>query len=258
MKYSILMPYHMRADQLSSTLHSFLHHYLDRDDFEVIIIEDSKNRRNGAEHNALVEVVEWFRETIPILLLQADDRNGCNASALYNLGSEFARGAFLVITNPEVMHVSNVLFGFDQEMDINPLAYVMCACFSIDKTRFMNYDASEVEGHWYQHSQHRDVQCHFCSVISKAMYDNIGGFDDAYSKGMCFDDDDFKNKIKSANIPMVSRDDLITLHLFHDKSKPSNYLELHRINKAYYERKWGKNAIRAESQRLGGLTCLKL
>lgn len=245
-KYSFFMPYHKRAEQLQSTLKSFLFLYGGRNDFEVIIAEDWKNVDDMKEHRELLEVVSLYEKFFPINHIFAHILNGCNSASMYNECAKEAQGQYFILTNPEGMHRNNILAGLDEELEKDPDVYVICSSLSVRRSRLSLDEAQTIKGVWYQHSVCRNIQCHFCSCISAKQYNEIGGFDEEYSKGFAFEDDDFRNKIWSANIRIVSRDDLVTLHLHHDKSKPKYCQQLHAINKQYYESKWGKDKFKAE------------
>lgn len=244
MKYSVLMPYHKRSQQFESTLKSFRYHYPGRDDYEVIVVEDQKNYNDQQEHLALIQLLQQFKDiSIRTILRQTDS---CNPASAFNQAAKIAQGEYLVITNPECMHKVNILDELDKQFEKSPDCYVVCSCLAIKDAKLRMSWVDKVQGTWYQHSVHRNALCHFCSVLSKSQYDEIGGFDEVYDAGMCFEDDDFRNLVQEDGIQIVPRDDLITIHLAHGKSKPPNYLKLHQVNKAYYEGKWGRNCMRAE------------
>jgi hypothetical protein len=250
-KYSFIMPYHKRFRQLQSTFETFLHFYEYREGFEVILIEDYKSAQDAAEHANLLHVVELYGAFFPIKIVPGPGfTNIHNPAPLYNIGVKESVGEFLIITNPECAHSVDILTGFDAELDKNPNAYVVCACLSSPVSMITPLDLPFVDGQWFQHSLHRNVLCHFCSVLSRKNYDTIEGFDENYGRGICFEDDDFRNKILQANIPIIVRDDLMVVHLMHSKSKPTQYAELHGINKSYYQSKWGSGSITAEQIKL--------
>lgn len=231
-KYSLLMPFHKRAQQLAVTLSSFLHLYR-RNDYEVLIGEDYKNMMDQIEHHALVRVLGNFSSVLNIQTIITGTANCWNPSSAFNELASRAQGQFLIITNPECLHETDVLAGLDQAFEQDSDQYVVCACRIPTRQ-------------WYQHSVHRSVKVHFCSALSKELYNRIGGFDEEYAKGVCFEDDDFRNTIISNGVRIVERDDLVVMHQAHSKSKPSDYAKLHVVNKRYFDRKWGSRAFRAE------------
>jgi len=245
LKYSFILPYHKRAEQLTCTLTSFMELYQDRDDYEVIIIEDMKNWQDPSEHAALVRVIASFPNIFFTHVIRTDE--SWNPAPAFNQGAKVARGQYLVISNPECVHKTNILEGLDHAFTQDPDCYVVCACLSVQEFNLSPKEVQTKPGVWFQHSVHRNILCYFCSVISRENYGQIEGFDEGYNRGMCFDDDDFRNTVVAAGIPIIARDDLIVVHLNHNKSKPKNYFELHQINKAYYESKWGQAAQKAET-----------
>ena len=58
-KYSIILPYYNRPE-FKSALLSFKHHYVGRNDYEVIIVEDIKNEMNIEYHDVLVDIIHEF------------------------------------------------------------------------------------------------------------------------------------------------------------------------------------------------------
>ena len=250
MKYSFIMPYHKRLEQLKSTLESFLYFYHDRKDYEVIIVEDKKQDVTEDDKAQLRDLVGSYQGKINIKILCSGSDDVYNPAELFNRGAVEALGDYLVITNPECMHAADILSGFDTEILKKPEVYIVCANLSVSQKTLSVEQVAQVQGTWYQHSIHRNVMVHFCACLSKHQFIAIGEFDENYSKGYCFEDDDFRNKIIHAKISIITRDDLLTIHLNHDKGSVPDMLEKHNINKKYYDNKWGAEVIRAEDFKL--------
>ena len=232
-KYSILMPYYDRAKQLESTLQSYRYHYGERGDWELIVIQDPKERPDAA-----IKTLGKFSD-LPAILA-AGQGNGNNPAVLYNQGSEWAKGLTLILTSPEIYHVSNVLRRLD-EMRIDG-DYVVCSCAAaIDWTlEKRNGNAPWLvwtPDKWYQHGEYRPAYYHFCSAISRADWDRIGGFDPEYAKGVGYDDNDFRNLVLAAGLKLVPLDDVLTVHLPHGKLAEDRR-KLLKVNRVYYEQKW--------------------
>jgi GT2 family glycosyltransferase len=248
-KYSIILPYYRRAKQLNSTLASFVKLYKYRKDYEIIIANDIKSATIDTEERQLREIIDKYSDKLTINLILTGNADVWNPVLAFQEASRQAQGEYLVITNPECLHRADVLKGLDEEFAKKPDVYVICACLHIDQEELLPDQPLPI-GKWYQHSRHRNIECHFCSALSKETYQEVGGFDVEYAKGMGFDDDDFRNRLKRANVHFVLRDDLLTVHLMHPNNKPNNYRELHDINKRYYEKIWGNTAPRAEGHPL--------
>lgn len=238
MKYSIVMPYHNRIGQLYNTLMSFVHHYDKRNDFEIIIVEDIKNKNNKEWNNDLIAVIKNFNKSLNIRLINSDDDNCFNPSKLFNVGVKQATGEYIILTNPECFHYSNILSELDQIENLRQ-SYVVCACLNIHKYKLFsdNFESFQFEPHsWYQHSKFRNAMFHFCSCISKENYLKIGGFDERFAEGYCYDDDDLRETVKRNNIQFIVRDDILSLHQAHETAARNvlNIDKLLKRNKALY------------------------
>lgn len=209
------MPYFKRPS-LRFSLGSFIHHYSDRNDFEIVIVEDSKNATSDSLHTELLSIIDTFKDKMPIKHI-VDPKVSFNPASKYNRGAEVALGSIIVLTNPETPHVINILGEIDKENFSN--LYVVCACLSVDlledKGDILNSVFNPVQ--WYQHTQHRASNYHFCSAISKENYLKIGGFNELFSGGIGYDDDNFVKRVQAAQLLIQSRDDLITYHIEHGR-----------------------------------------
>lgn len=239
MRYSILMPYHNRAGHLHNTLVSFVHHYSDRKDYEVIVIEDAKTARDPEEHRNLLTVLEAFNARIRIHYSKMSEI-GWNPAPLFNEAAAMAREDIFILTSPECFHLVDVLKGLDEEFSRDPTVYVVCGCESVKDCNFWIErfaDLRYTHHRWYQHSEHRNARYHFCSAISRVNYGRIGGFDNRFGQGYGYEDNDFRDRVDEAGIRTVVRDDLHTLHLWHEKPHPPNYKPYLERNRRLYESK---------------------
>jgi len=240
MKYSILIPYYKRALQLQSTLKSFDHFYRDRKDVEIILIIDNKNNNQDMEN--LSTVLDVFKH-LSIIRVSGTQMESFSPASNYNIGAKRADGEFLILTNPEAMHAVDIMKGVDEELEKSKDNYIVCSCLSVTSKYIPVEKLGSVDGKWYQHSNYRNTGCHFCSIISRENYKKIGGFSEEFSVGVGFDDDDFRNKVKQAGITFIYRDDLVTLHLFHEQA--SSDMDKFRHNQSLYYAKWGANCFSA-------------
>jgi hypothetical protein len=250
MKYSFIIPYYNR-ETLDYTLQSFLRQYSNRNDYEIVIIEDSKNVKNQSYHSKLVNILNQFK-TLSIQHLQYQERELFNPAILFNYGVKRSLGEILIITNPECYHEVNILKGLDEEFSKDQNIYVVCACQSVnllDKVvisadgsisiKPINYQFEQ----WYQHTQYNDRRLHFCTAITKNNFLRIGGFDENYANGVAYDDDDFRNTIlERSGLKVIPRDDLIVSHINHcaEYQKIKNWQDLWDLNANYYRKKWNR------------------
>lgn len=214
MRYSIVMPYYNRSE-IRFAFDSFCHFYSNRDDIEIIIVEDTKNFNSPEMHNKLLEIIEKYKTKLKISLI-LDPCVSYNASTRYNRGVEKASGSIIMLTNPETPHTMDILSELDKVDFSN--TYIVCACSAMhlinDNGNF--FDSVFKFYHWYQHAT-RNLLFHFCSSISKSNYEKIGGFDEEYSKGLAYEDANFVKRVEKANIKIVTRDDLVTYHIEHSR-----------------------------------------
>lgn len=243
-KYSILYPYYKRSGHLHNTFISFLHHYADRKDYEVIIAEDFKNSQNEQEHKALLKVLKQFESQISIVHINipVETWNPCLA---FNCAAEAASGDFFLITNPECFHYTNVLQGLDEEFEKDLAVYVVCGCRNKTGCKFFIEHFDELEGAdgaWFSHAEYRCGCLHFCNAMSKKSWEKVGGFDEDYKDGIAYDDNDFIKRVLRAQLEIVRRDDLLTIHIDHGDALIDSVKrkKLEKVNWQVYHDKWDR------------------
>lgn len=238
MKYSIIIPYYKRR-MLHNTFVSYAHHYGNRDDYEVLVMEDYKNANNNHDHHTLLNILLTFSDTVDARIIRTDFVDCYAPSRMFNLGVFEATGKYIILTNPECFHLTDVLGGFDKELSRDPNAYIIAATFNASYGGLVAEfdDFKYMQLSWYQHSKHRPRGLHFCSVLSKEIYNSIGGFDEGYAPGFGREDVDFFRTIETKGIAVRMCDDIVVVHMNHPDI-PNKY-KLWEINKRYYAKKWG-------------------
>lgn len=114
MKYSFIMPVYDRALELYNTLMTYRHWYSDRNDIEVIVIEDGANAEDEKLHDALVDTLYAYGD-LNIVHKVSKLKNQYNPVKHRNRAVEMAKGEFIVITNPECVHMSDILGALENE-----------------------------------------------------------------------------------------------------------------------------------------------
>lgn len=244
MKYSIILPYNKRYDQFKNTLISFVHHYQNRNDFEIIIGEDYKNSIDESEHYKLISLIENFSSKLNLRIEKTYFPGVYNPCLSFNHCASVASGEFLIISNPECFHETNILNGLDTETENNKNVYVVCSCRTIDNLKIKNNKLIYIidptmknycDG-WLQHSIYNNRMFHFCVCLSKENFINMGGFDPNFQYGIAWEDVDFINRVKISKMDIKLRDDLKVLHQYHSKEYQLN--DLIKINMEYHKTKW--------------------
>ncbi len=238
-KYSIIFPYIDRLYQLEKTFDSLVSIYK-RSDFEIVVVEDGKTQDSVELKNLIVRYRSWLG------ISHIRHAGGSsNPAPLYNMGVNVSFGKYIILSSPECYHKTDILKGLDNSFSIDPQSYVVCAC--------LNMDANDNPISWYQHSVYRNALYHFCSAISYNGYWNLGGFDEQYSDGYCFDDDDFKASVLKSGVKIITRDDLIVCHQLHVKTYPTSRKKWLK-NKKIYETKHGKYIEPSKPKKIRGET----
>ena len=192
--------------------------------------------------NDNLELLKFFNDNadkyIDIKLIESNFVDNHNPATMFNLGVKHAKGEYICITNPEVFHKDDILGGFDKIFDNQPDCYIVCACENVHNFKLFSSSFEEFKYEhysWYQHTEYRDARYHFCSCLSKENYLKIGGFDERFSQGYAYDDDDFRETVKRNNIEFVVVDKLLTLHQAHESTvKNINIDQLLKRNKCLY------------------------
>jgi len=243
-RYSILMPFFNRHLQLRITLQSFAKYYSNRDDVEVVIVIDAKTEE-GEDLDALRKLRTF--NGIPIKVVEG---GSCfSPSSHYNQAARVAAGLYYVFTSPEIMHTSDVLKGFDDHLRNRFFDYVIASCgngypemkMGVDH-KILNsciplqkYDQRRLA--WYQHSIQRPSNYNFCSVIHKSIFKDVDGWDEQYSDGVGYDDNDWRDSLEMLEVPFVAKDDLITIHQYHEKIMTPERRRLTKKNRDIYIKK---------------------
>ncbi|MHA1360644.1 MAG: glycosyltransferase family 2 protein [Candidatus Helarchaeota archaeon] len=237
MKYSILMPYY-RKPMIHNTFVSFLYHYAGREDYEIIVMEDRKNIEEENEHEFLVNTIKNFSPSLKIKHLETTFKPSYAPCRMFNVGAKEASGKFLILTNPECLHLTNILGGFDLVLSKNPNLYVIAAVLNADYNGNINKfeDFRYQMINWYQHSKYRNRRLHFCSVLSKETYNRVGGFDEGYASGFGREDVDFLRTLIVNKVKVITKDNIIAIHMKHPPIPDMK--RLWTVNKIYYAKKW--------------------
>ena len=230
-KYSVIMPYYNRAKQFEETLKTFDLLYRGRDDFEVVIVRDSKC--DYAMNRELADIVEQF--DFNVITIDCNTGRPCyNPATAFNRGVDSASGEHVILTSPECKHQNDILAGFDEEFAARPFSYVVCACLAANRKKRKKSD----EIVWYQHGILNNKQYHFCSCLKKDLFYAAGGFDERFTDGYGYDDDAFRDRVRRKGVFFKNRDDLVVFHQLHDKVKPANWQALLKRNRELYEKEY--------------------
>ena len=240
---SIVMAYYNRKPQLIKTLNQFEQRYKTPNHFdinnhkngfvfEVVIVDDNSN-----EINKLDDIIKNYSFPINLIVISKEEKKDrINSSIVYNIGFKAAKGEIIVIQNPECYHVGDILSKVSQ---MDEYTYLTFSCYSAvnhaiteellssDNIFTLINDSDFTRRNspgnliWYNHPSYNPVGYHFCTAIYKSKLNLIGGFDERFASGYCFDDNELLLSIRhnlKLNIKIVPPEEGFVIHQYHEKT----------------------------------------
>lgn len=201
-KISVILPYWERPKALCDGLFSLSKHYRDdreiRPDLEVIVVDDGSptlpardvvGKGGSGELGFAVKLIE--------LPIKQGPLNPCTP---INRGVAESDGEFIVLTNPEITHRSPLLWEMRETIQkLGPKTYAHAAVWGLQSAS------------WHTHSILNNAY-HFLCMMHRSLWDEAGGFNEAYREGYCFDDPDWLQRTLKAGAKIVWLDHLIADH----------------------------------------------
>jgi glycosyltransferase involved in cell wall biosynthesis len=251
---SIVTAYINRKNLLINTLLSITKSEIK--DFELIVVDDCSNEDQRIE--GLCEIFPFLR----VIRIEPHQKWYVNPCVPFNIGFKEAKGDIVIIQNPECYHYDDILSYVENNLKEND--YFSFSCYSLPKekninlleyvrTDFFNNQSADNWGDdaWYNHSIYRPAGYHFCSAIFKTELEKLGGFDQRYAHGICFDDNEILERIKRKGMCVSIVDQKKVLHQWHDSVSYnlSNHEDLQGINRDLFynttmkETNWSANKI---------------
>jgi GT2 family glycosyltransferase len=225
---SIVMSYFNRPLQLKRTIISILKSSLYKD-IELIIVDDDSDSNLRAKNFCFPPQLK-----VSVIDISTSERTWNNPCVPFNKGFEQAKGDIVIIQNPEVMHIGDVIeYALKYSTNKNYLSF--CCAGIMDKgfsdSQFSTLLSSTVsdsfkvtnqhKNQWYNHPEVRPVGYHFCSAIKRRNLITLGGFDQRFANGFCYDDNEFVTRIKRMGLQLqfVPVNDCYTIHQHHENTK---------------------------------------
>ncbi len=204
---SVVMGYYKRKPQLLKTLQYFNNNYT-KYNYEVIIVDD-----NSETSHQLDDIVSNYNFPIKHVKISKEEKGDrINPCVTYNKGFNVAEGKRVIIQNPECIHVGDVMQCVMENLNNND--YIAFSCYNclsqelteellgnsnlINDKSYTFRNTPEFKSHfkvitgtpWYNHPIHRPVHYHFCAAIMNDNLKMLGGFNEEFSDGHSYDDNE--------------------------------------------------------------------
>lgn len=253
MKVSVVMTYYNRRPQVIRTLRSMS--MSEWDDFEVVVVDDASD-----EGQRIDDLPTLFQSKFPVKVIRIDERGkyGYNPCVAFNMGFSEAKGQIVIIQNAENFHYGDVISYAANSVGKND--YVLFACRSLPKEETirlkdvmwepLRYEQSirkllTRDGDFYSRFKRYNPILHWCSAISRENLAKLNGFDERYSWGNDWDDNEIFWRISQClklDVKVLDESKPFVFHQDHAHAlhtgKPGAhelYLERHHINKNIFE-----------------------
>lgn len=214
---SIVTAYYNRKELLLNTINSIIKSK--HNNYEFIIVDDGSD----IEHN--VKFLEKQYNFIKVIEINKKNKTWKNSCIPFNIGFKETKGDIVLIQNPECLHFGDILTHVEKNLKENQ--YFSYGCYSLDEINTINCNYNilnktvnfDGDNGWYNHSIYRPVGYHFCSAIFKNKLSILNGFDERYSNGIGFDDNEFLYRIIN-NLKLEKHiiDNPFVIHQYHYKN----------------------------------------
>lgn len=211
MRVIIVATYYQRQEQFIRTLQSLQSSHKE---FEVIVVDDSSPDPFIAP-----------KTEFPLTVIRTQDKDWTDRDIPANIGFHEAikRGADIIISqNAECYHVGDVI---SESLKVTDESYISFSCFSLGENvkgdinqviKENNHIVSETGGTgWYNHPDHRPVAFDFCAAMTRNTLIKLNGFDERFSYGLGYGDDDFIRRVKELGLRVEIPINPFVVHQWH-------------------------------------------
>jgi glycosyltransferase involved in cell wall biosynthesis len=243
MKISIAIQYYNRKSLLINTIKSIQQTSINKQDFEIIIVDDA----SVPEHSIDLIADQFPDLNIKIFSFKPEEKWWICPVIPINKGISLSSGDAIILLCAECMFMGDILLDVQNKLTLgNYFSYATLALNDHDTNLIssMSYEellSNPFTGSWYQHSIHRNRCYNFCSAIMKSDMLELGGFDERYAYGTTHGDDDFVLRLRRKEMNIVSVDIPFTYHQNHKdmtyhvfKNKQNSKINANLVNMGLY------------------------
>jgi hypothetical protein len=213
---SVCMPYWQRQAELDRSLAAYARIYPGMG-LEISIADDGSPQA--------VVAPDCIVTRLPAKVL------GLNPCVPINAAVRASSGDVIVLTNPEVEHREDVFTAMHALLE-HADDYVTVACRDVNG---MWLAGPEVD--YTTHGRlpvPAGAHFHFCAMLTRELFDRVGGFDEAYRHGRSCEDNDWLWSLESAGARFRTAPGTVWHH-----QTPHSYQGVHATNRDRLVSKWG-------------------
>lgn len=133
---------------------------------------------------------------------------GFNPSKAFNIGVNNAKYENIIITSPEVKPTTNVLEQLSHLLDKN----IVCLVYDQDPDGNLSILVSST-------FRNDSPYMYFLAMFRKEDIKKINGWDEDFMKGYAYEDNDFGERWKRAELPFEIHDEITATHQYHKRGE---------------------------------------
>lgn len=219
---TVIMPFWERSGPARKTMESFDRFY--GDDVKVIMVDDGSPTDPAKPLEA-----EFDRLTVIDLPVKNETKNPCLP---INIGMRAANTSIVGLSNPETHHDAPILYEM-RDLIEDSMDYILAPAWCPETRQW----------HCHPDLSMPDIPpgtgFHHMALLKKELWDTIGGMDEDYRDGYCFDDTDLVMRLVGAGARFKFSTQAVTHTRTGAKAPPPALGWEH--NHALFLSKWGPN-----------------
>jgi GT2 family glycosyltransferase/glycosyltransferase involved in cell wall biosynthesis len=213
-------------------------------DYELIIVD------NGSKKDT-VDYLKTFASETPNVVLQLNEKN-LGFAAANNQGFRISKGDYILFLNNDTIVTAGWLHRLwhhlSKDHNVGMVGPVTNSIGNEAKIEVSYTNLDDINTFGAQRAKDFSgkafsikVLALYCCMISRDLFDEIGGLDERYEVAM-FEDDDLAMKVREKGLNLLCAEDVF-IHHFHGASlkklSGEDYQKLFEENKQKFEEKWG-------------------